>query len=77
VHIFVGNLALTTTEQDLRQLLEPYGTVATVRIITDRFTGRSRGFGFVDMPDSHAAQAVVYDLFREFIFSPKRVPLTP
>ena len=45
--ICVGNLALTTTEQDLRQLFEPYGTVETVRIMTDRATGRSRGFGFV------------------------------
>jgi cold-inducible RNA-binding protein len=47
---------LTTTEQDLRQLFEPYGTVDTVRMMTDRETGRSRGFGFVEMPDRHAAQ---------------------
>jgi len=40
--IFVGNLALTTTEQDLRHLFEPYGTVETVRMMTDRATGRSR-----------------------------------
>jgi RNA recognition motif-containing protein len=59
VNIFVGNLAFTTTEQDLRQLFEPYGTVATVRIMTDRETGRSRGFGFVEMPDSHAAQRAI------------------
>jgi hypothetical protein len=45
VNIFVGNLAFTTTEQDLRQLFEPYGTVDTIRIMTDRETGRSRGFG--------------------------------
>ena len=56
MHIFVGNLAFTATEQDLRQLFEPYGTVATVRIMTDRETGRSRGFGFVEMPDGQAAQ---------------------
>src|SRR5881397_3414418 len=54
VNIFVGNLAFTTTEQDLRQLFEPYGAVDTIRIMTDRETGRSRGFGFVEMPDSHA-----------------------
>jgi RNA recognition motif-containing protein len=41
VNIFVGNLAFTTTEQDLRQLFEPYGAVETVRIMTDRETGRS------------------------------------
>ncbi len=59
VNIFVGNLAFTTTEQDLRQLFEPYGTVDTIRIMTDRDTGRSRGFGFVEMPDSGAAQSAI------------------
>jgi RNA recognition motif-containing protein len=59
VNIFVGNLAFTTTEQDLRQLFEPYGTVDTVRIMTDRETGRSRGFGFVEMPDSLAAHSAM------------------
>ena len=56
MHIFVGNLAFTTTEQDLCQLLAPYGTVDTIRIMTDRDTGRSRGFGCVEMPDRHADQ---------------------
>ena len=42
MNIFVGNLAFTTTEQDLRQLFEPYGTVDTIRIMTDRDTGRAR-----------------------------------
>jgi len=59
VNIFVGNLAFTTTEQDLRQLFEPYGTVETVRMMTDRDTGRSRGFGFVEMPDSRAAESAI------------------
>jgi RNA recognition motif-containing protein len=59
MNIFVGNLVFTATEQDLRQLFEPYGTVATVRIMTDRETGRSRGFGFVEMPDSQAAQSAI------------------
>ena len=59
MHIFVGHLACTTTEQDLRQLFEPYGTVDTVRMMTDRETGRSRGFGFVEMPDGHAAQTAI------------------
>ena len=59
MNIFVGNLAFTTTEQDLRQLFEPYGTVETVRIMTDRETGRSRGFGFVEMPDGHAAHSAM------------------
>jgi cold-inducible RNA-binding protein len=59
VNIFVGNLAFTTTEQDLRQLFEPYGAVETVRIMTDRETGRSRGFGFVEMSDNRAAQTAM------------------
>ena len=56
VNIFVGTLAFTTTEQELRQRFEPYGSVDTVRIMTDRETDRSRGFGFVEMPDTRAAQ---------------------
>ena len=59
VNIFVGNLAFTTTEQDLRQLFEPYGSVDAIRIMTDRETGRSRGFGFVEMPDNRAAQTAI------------------
>jgi RNA recognition motif-containing protein len=62
VNIFVGNLAFTATEQDLRQLFEAYGTVDTVNIITDRETGRPRGFGFVEMPDSTAARAAIAGL---------------
>src|SRR6266516_4711367 len=62
VNIFVGNLAFTATEQDLRQLFEPYGAVDTIRIMTDRDTGRSRGFGFVEMPDRHAAQDAIAGL---------------
>ena len=59
MNIFVDNLAFTTTEQDLRQFFEPYGTVETVRMMTGRETGRSCGFGFVEMPDSRAAQTAI------------------
>jgi RNA recognition motif-containing protein len=59
VNIFVGNLPLTTTDQDLPQLFEPYGAVETVRMMTDRETGRARGFGFVEMPDDRAAQTAI------------------
>ena len=57
--IFVGNLAFTTTEDDLRQLFEPYGPVEHVHIVMDRHTGRSRGFGFVRCPDATEAQAAI------------------
>jgi len=62
VNIFVGNLAFSTTDQDLRQLFEQYGVVDKVNIITDRDTGRPRGFGFVEMPDSRTAQAAIQGL---------------
>jgi RNA recognition motif-containing protein len=62
VNIFVGNLAFSATEEDLRHLFESYGTVEKVQIITDRDTGRARGFGFVEMPDSRAAQAAIQGL---------------
>jgi RNA recognition motif-containing protein len=62
VNIFVGNLAFGSTDQDIRQLFEPYGAVDKINIITDRDTGQSRGFGFVEMPDSTAAKAALQGL---------------
>jgi RNA recognition motif-containing protein len=62
VNIFVGNLAYSASDQDLRQLFEAYGAVDKVNIITDRDTSRSRGFGFVEMPDSAAAKAAIQGL---------------
>ena len=60
--LFVGNLAYTITVQELRECFEAYGTVETVRIMTDRDTGRPRGFGFVEMPNSSEAQAAIAGL---------------
>jgi RNA recognition motif-containing protein len=62
VNIFVGNLAFNSTDHDLRQLFEPYGVVDTINVITDRDTGRSKGFGFVEMPDSAASKAAIQGL---------------
>jgi len=59
VNIYVSNIAFNATTQDLRQLFESYGAVDKVNIITDRDTGQSRGFGFVEMPDSTAAKAAM------------------
>jgi RNA recognition motif-containing protein len=47
--LFVGNLSFQATEEDLRELFQQAGTVESVRIVTDQFTGRPRGFGFVEM----------------------------
>jgi RNA recognition motif-containing protein len=62
VNIYVSNLAYNATDDDLRQLFESYGEVDTIRIITDRDTGQSRGFGFVEMPDSATAKAAIQGL---------------
>jgi len=62
VNIFVGNLAFSATDHDLRQLFEPYGAVDKINVIIDRDTGRSKGFGFVEMPDSAAAKAAIQGL---------------
>jgi RNA recognition motif-containing protein len=62
MNIFVGNLAFTTTEEELAQLFHPYGEIASVRIMTDRDTGRARGFGFIEMPNATEAQAAIADL---------------
>ena len=62
MNIFVGNLAFSATDSELRQLFEPYGVVDNVNLITDRDTGSPRGFGFVDMPDIRAAQSAIQGL---------------
>jgi RNA recognition motif-containing protein len=62
VNIYVSNIAFNATTDDLRQLFESYGAVDKVNIITDRDTGQSRGFGFVEMPDSTAAKAAMQGL---------------
>jgi RNA recognition motif-containing protein len=49
INIYVGNLSFDTVENELRELFEAYGAVDSVKIISDQFTGRSRGFGFVEM----------------------------
>jgi RNA recognition motif-containing protein len=59
MNIFVGNISFTASEDDLRELFEQHGMVDKVHVITDRYTGRSRGFGFVEMPDDTEAQQAI------------------
>ena len=59
MNIYVGNLAAGITEDELRQAFEGFGKVDTARIIMDRFSGQSRGFGFVEMPDGAQAKAAI------------------
>jgi RNA recognition motif-containing protein len=58
-NIFVGNLDFATTESAIRALFEPFGNVERVNLITDRDTGRSRGFAFVEMTDSGEADRAI------------------
>lgn len=56
--IYVGNLPFSATEDEVRSLFEAYGEVASVKLISDRDTGRPRGFGFVEMADGEADAAI-------------------
>lgn len=58
-NIFVGNLDFSATDSSIRSLFEPYGTVERVNVVTDRDTGRSRGFAFVEMTDSAQADQAI------------------
>lgn len=59
MNIFVGSLPYQLQEADLRALFEPFGEVSSAKLIIDRETGRSKGFGFVEMADDQAAQAAI------------------
>ena len=58
-NIYVGNLAYSVTDDDLRDAFAAFGDVARAKVIMDRDTGRSKGFGFVEMPDDGQAQAAI------------------
>jgi RNA recognition motif-containing protein len=59
MNLYVSNLPYSTTDDELRELFEPYGEVSSAVVIRDRETGRSRGFGFVEMPDgTHGSAAI-------------------
>ncbi|MFZ5425710.1 MAG: RNA recognition motif domain-containing protein [Thermodesulfobacteriota bacterium] len=59
MNIYVGNLSYSTRDEDLRQLYEQFGEVSAARVVMDRETGRSRGFGFVEMPDNAAGAKAI------------------
>jgi RNA recognition motif-containing protein len=58
-NIYVGNLPYDTTGDDLVELFQPYGTVTSAQVIVDKFSGRSRGFGFVEMANDEEAKAAI------------------
>ena len=62
MNIYVGNLPFSMTEDELEGAFAAHGEVQSARIITDRYTGQSRGFGFVEMPDNNAAESAIQAL---------------
>ena len=70
LNIYVANLAREVTEEELRRTFEPFGRVAAVRIVTDRYSGVSRGLGFVEMSDKAEAQAAIEGLNMEELAGP-------
>ena len=59
MNIYVGNLSFNVTEEDLRTAFQAHGTVEKAAVITDKLTGQSRGFGFVEMPNREAAMKAI------------------
>ncbi len=59
MNIYVGNLSYQASDDDLRQAFETHGQVSSAQVIRDKFTGRSRGFGFVEMPNNEEAQKAI------------------
>ena len=62
MNIYVGNLAYSITEDDLREAFAAYGEISSVSLITDKFSGESKGFGFVEMPNNSEADAAIKGL---------------
>ncbi len=62
MNIYIGNLNWTATDDELRSLFSQFGEVTSINIVNDKFTGRSKGFGFVEMPDNAGAQSAINSL---------------
>ncbi|MEL7585487.1 MAG: RNA-binding protein [Prolixibacteraceae bacterium] len=62
MNIFVGNLNYSITEDDIKEIFEEYGELTSVKLITDKFTGKSKGFGFVEMADADEAKKAIEEL---------------
>jgi RNA recognition motif-containing protein len=62
MNIYVSNLGFNVKDEDLKEFFTPYGEVTSAKIISDKFTGQSRGFGFVEMSDDEAAKKAIAEL---------------
>ncbi len=59
MEIYVGSLPYSVTEDEIKEAFTPYGEVSSVRLVSDKLSGKSKGFGFVEMPDSSEADAAI------------------
>ncbi len=62
MNIYIGNLPFNMGEEELREIFEEYGEVSTVKVVMDKLTGRSKGFGFVEMDDDSSANKAIEEL---------------
>jgi len=62
MNIYIGNLSQEVTEDDLREAFEAFGHITSIKIIKDKFTGESRGFGFIEMPERQEANSAMENL---------------
>jgi RNA recognition motif-containing protein len=62
MNIYVGNLSFDVSDENLRQTFEPFGQIISATIVKDKYSGQSRGFGFVEMPNRAEAQAAIENL---------------
>ena len=71
MNIYVGNLSWQMTDEDLRTLFEQYGSVTSAKIVKDKVSGRSKGFGFVEMPEDAEAQNALSSLYESEVMGRK------
>jgi RNA recognition motif-containing protein len=71
MNIYVGNLSWQMTDEDLRTLFEQYGSVTSAKIVKEKVSGRSKGFGFVEMPDDSEAQNALSSLYESEVLGRK------
>ena len=76
MEIYVGSLPYTVTEDDLKEAFTEFGEVASVRLVSDKFSGKSKGFGFVDMPTNEEADAAIAAL-NESSFKGRDIKVNP
>ncbi|MBU2708978.1 RNA-binding protein [Zooshikella marina] len=72
MNLYVGNLSYSVTEEDLRDAFSEFGEVSTVNLVTDKFSGQSKGFGFVEMPDNSEADAAI-KAFNDSMFKGRNI----